>query len=382
MNSRAAERGFSLVELLVAVVITLIVTGAIYGLIASSQTAFRKEPEAADRQQNIRIAMDLITRDVLIAGQGLPWFAQPFTVADATCNGNLNGCGPAGMMGPAAAAARGAGGDVEATDVLEVLAVEEQCPLYSVCEPTGGPIDAPGVIAVHDAVNANPGGCGAAPSLYVATNNFNFAIVAATAVAAPGGPCAPPSGAFNNAGFVAPWASQPGPNPQPLDLIGGTAAAWLAQARIARYTLAPDPVDGAMSLWRSTTGVYDTSGAPVGGPAAGAGTWQLVARGIEDFQVEYMAGNGVWANSPTLVSCPNQPQPPAGCLPADLATLTRQVRITLSSRSMAANLQGETLPGNGNVNQTALRGQLQSVVAPRTARLALQSQLLADGGIP
>ena len=48
------QAGFSLIELMVAMVVTLIVTGAIYGLLAGGQSAFRREPQLADRQQNTR----------------------------------------------------------------------------------------------------------------------------------------------------------------------------------------------------------------------------------------------------------------------------------------------------------------------------------------
>ena len=76
------ERGFSLVELIVAMTVTLIVSSAIYGLLAAGGNAFRREPEVADRQQNIRAAMDLIARDVFGAGAAMPTFAQVFTRND------------------------------------------------------------------------------------------------------------------------------------------------------------------------------------------------------------------------------------------------------------------------------------------------------------
>ncbi len=129
-------RGFSLVELMVAMTVTLIVSGAIYGLLTSGSNAFRREPEIADRQQNIRAAMDLIARDVFSAGAALPTFAQVFTSADpdGACQTALNGCGAAGAMGAPAAAGRG--GDAEETDVLEIVAADEQCPMMSVCSTT------------------------------------------------------------------------------------------------------------------------------------------------------------------------------------------------------------------------------------------------------
>jgi type IV pilus assembly protein PilW len=85
--SRGGEGGFSLIELTVAMTITLVISGAIYGLIAGGQTAFRREPELSDRQQNIRVAMDLILRDIANAGSGLPPFLQAFTPGLDACAG-------------------------------------------------------------------------------------------------------------------------------------------------------------------------------------------------------------------------------------------------------------------------------------------------------
>ena len=93
-HPRASESGFSLIELLVAMVITLIVSGAIFGLMTAGQNAFRREPELAERQQNIRLAMDLITRDIANAGSGLPPLSQVFTTG-------LSGFGPERPFGPA-----------------------------------------------------------------------------------------------------------------------------------------------------------------------------------------------------------------------------------------------------------------------------------------
>jgi prepilin-type N-terminal cleavage/methylation domain-containing protein len=47
------EKGFSLIELMVAMVVTLIISGAVFQLVTAGQSAFKKEPAVADRQQNI-----------------------------------------------------------------------------------------------------------------------------------------------------------------------------------------------------------------------------------------------------------------------------------------------------------------------------------------
>ena len=65
---RTRQRGFSMIELMVAMVVTLVVSGAIFGLLSAGGNAFRREPEVADRQQNIRIAMDMIARDIAERG--------------------------------------------------------------------------------------------------------------------------------------------------------------------------------------------------------------------------------------------------------------------------------------------------------------------------
>ena len=48
------QRGFSLIELTVAMTVTLIITGAMFQLLTAGKSAFRREPELSDRQQNIR----------------------------------------------------------------------------------------------------------------------------------------------------------------------------------------------------------------------------------------------------------------------------------------------------------------------------------------
>jgi len=67
-----SERGFSLLEVLISIMITLIVMGAVFGLLTRGQKTFQREPEVADLQQSARTVLDLVTRDILQAGAGLP----------------------------------------------------------------------------------------------------------------------------------------------------------------------------------------------------------------------------------------------------------------------------------------------------------------------
>lgn len=65
------QDGFSLVELLLAALITVIVVGGAFALAAPAQRMFQAQPEAADMQQRMRVAVDALRRDLVMAGAGI-----------------------------------------------------------------------------------------------------------------------------------------------------------------------------------------------------------------------------------------------------------------------------------------------------------------------
>jgi type II secretory pathway pseudopilin PulG len=67
--------GFSLIELVVALGLTLVVTAAIFDLVAQSRRSFDTEPDAMDRQQRIRVAVDALQHDLLTASAVMPYRA-------------------------------------------------------------------------------------------------------------------------------------------------------------------------------------------------------------------------------------------------------------------------------------------------------------------
>jgi prepilin-type N-terminal cleavage/methylation domain-containing protein len=377
---KRANAGFSLVELMIAMTVTLIVSGAIYGLLTAGGNAFRREPELADRQQNIRIAMDLVSRDVFNAGAGLPTFSQVFTRTDPVgggCTGaaGLNGCGVVGTLGAVAAATRAPddGGDPsESSDVLEIVSTDEECPVVSLCPNTSGnPV--PGTAGTYVAREGVPA-CQPLPGLVLLTDAASFVVQSAAATAAKActaGGNSVRNGTLALGALLPPWtaaapmavtANPPPQAPNPVFMYHG---------RVIRYRIAPsgDPMDVSPALWRSESGRYSAGGAVAAEPGAGGfpganSPWQLVARGIEDLQLEYRTGDpAIWRNQPPL-SATN-----------DWNSLVRQVRITLSARSSAGNLQGQSTGGAGGVN--AVRGELTTTVAPRQAFDELQ-MCLAD----
>ena len=64
-------KGFSLVELLVAMSITVLVAAATLSLIGPVQDAFQVQPETSDLQQRVRVGIDALQRDLLMAGAGM-----------------------------------------------------------------------------------------------------------------------------------------------------------------------------------------------------------------------------------------------------------------------------------------------------------------------
>jgi hypothetical protein len=67
--------GFSLVEVVVALGLMLVVTAAIFDLVTESRRRSDDEPEIADRQQRIRVAVDTLHRDLLMATLVMPYRA-------------------------------------------------------------------------------------------------------------------------------------------------------------------------------------------------------------------------------------------------------------------------------------------------------------------
>lgn len=66
------NKGFSLVELLVAMVLATIVGMAGYVVFSSSNWSYKVQEDVSETQQNLRVAMDRLAKDIRMAGFGLP----------------------------------------------------------------------------------------------------------------------------------------------------------------------------------------------------------------------------------------------------------------------------------------------------------------------
>lgn len=77
-----SERGFSLIELLIAVSLMLIVMSSVFQALNPAHGAFRVEPETADLQQRLRVATNVLSHDLLVAGSGFDHGANPGPLTD------------------------------------------------------------------------------------------------------------------------------------------------------------------------------------------------------------------------------------------------------------------------------------------------------------
>jgi Tfp pilus assembly protein PilW len=322
-------------EVMVAMVITLIVTGSIYGLLSGGQSAFKLQPERTDIQQNGRSAMDMIMRDVSSAGVGMPLFIQAFSQFLDSCSGCPNGGSPASVLGAGFA------------DELEIVTNQENFATEDICFDAGVANDASPALRRGLATFTAPKG------ILVFTNDAppRWAAQQVTGVAGGGGVatanCTAGHPTLTVAGGAC-GASGFG------NTFPGCTVTQISFGAVVHYRIRPDPVDGIPSLWRLSTSNL----------AAG---YQIVARGIDDLQVQYIqAAAGCTEAAP----CPGAPavSQVAAPLAADYGTLITQVRVTLSARStLRGQLAGQTTIGG----VSALRGQLTSTGSPRAALFAL-----------
>jgi prepilin-type N-terminal cleavage/methylation domain-containing protein len=375
--------GFSLIELMVAMVVTLIVTGAIYGLLTGGQNAFRREPELSDRQQNIRAAMDLIMRDIASAGSGMPPFMQTFTT-NLDGDTGLGACtddSGAGVPCPMGSSGKKA-------DELEIMANPNASLPQALCSYPGANSSAADLVASLSNMKAgsvvfvlmsdgtwtmanitatSPNGNNSGADNCLAGNNhfhfgFNSGNADKTGLNSAGGLCGK-----NNSG--ADWIKDANGNCVGCTDVVGTSCCMttpcnptqIITGEMIRYRIRYDSA-GVPNLERFSSALADNL-------AGGKPVFQVIARGIDDLQVEYTPACDPAAVPP--IPCVEQDNAPVvDRATPDYGTLTQSVKVTLSARSEAQNVAGEQLPAANAVaagQRAALRGQLTSTGSPRAA---------------
>lgn len=82
------QHGFTLVELMAAVLITVVIVAATMTTVVTSNRANVVNTQVADTQQNVRLAIDLLSRDIKLAGYNYNT-SDPGTTAVGTCNATI-----------------------------------------------------------------------------------------------------------------------------------------------------------------------------------------------------------------------------------------------------------------------------------------------------
>lgn len=84
MKKKKIQTGFSLIEMMLAMILTMALTGVVFSLMRKGQQAFVVEGSRSELNQNFRAAADLIARDIQAAGAGIPGFLGPIAGIDGT----------------------------------------------------------------------------------------------------------------------------------------------------------------------------------------------------------------------------------------------------------------------------------------------------------
>ncbi|MDP9131714.1 MAG: prepilin-type N-terminal cleavage/methylation domain-containing protein, partial [Nitrospirota bacterium] len=87
-RSTGNQQGFTLVELMAAVLITVVIVAATMTTVVTSNRANVVNTQVADTQQNVRLAIDLLNRDIKLAGYNYN-ATDPATAAVGTCNATI-----------------------------------------------------------------------------------------------------------------------------------------------------------------------------------------------------------------------------------------------------------------------------------------------------
>jgi len=319
------DEGFSLIEVLVSLVITMIVMASVFMLLQRGQESFRREPEVADMTANARAGMNRISEDLTIAGYNTPasmaimWddggglTPDEVTIIYADPDVPVSKPKPCGGGGaPGGGGPGGGGGPCNTIGTSAVLnidpesfsthpadyekAYKEGMVLLALQGPNGDPacdLVQPGVTPfelTQPPQCTGAGGAGSGPA-GCATLNLNH---------------------------------NPGKGSSEMNLPGGfqndvtTECAVIGLFHIVQYRVNPLPPAENPALERRDL-VLGTD-------------WTPVSANIENLQVQYTQGVVEnFEDEPSLLPMGNDPN----------SYITR-VRITVSGRSESTNLQGSS----------------------------------------
>ena len=314
------ERGFTLVELIVSLVIFLIVTGAIYGLLEVGRIDRNRSSRRSDILKNARIAIHLMGRDSLNAGLG---YHRRGAVA------------PDGFLNTLFSVAADA--DTNRDMITSVIVGNNVFTNNLATDPTvrtdtivfvsrdlnfNPPPASPGIVPIGEVIELTdvsfPGGAPGTPrlkaktatgaaaaavhDLYLIESETSQAAIMATAVngadtidAAPGDPLGlnqALDGTGSNGSVLRKCMPPTTDDPPVIDENCTTYIAGLNSATLKRFVMVSYAVTPDGTLIRT---IYGNNR---GGGASGQITVQPLAYNVEDLQLQYVLEDGTVTDNP------------------------------------------------------------------------------------
>jgi prepilin-type N-terminal cleavage/methylation domain-containing protein len=344
----AKEQGFSLVEVLVAMLITGIVMAAVFLLLQRGQNTFNREPEVAEMNQSARAGLDRIGRDLAQAGYQTPaamavlWqdgggiFPDQVTIVyadqDVPISRPLQCSGGGGPCGT-----------IENSSVVNVDPTTFSPALYDASKGMdteaedrveGAYADGMVLFAIETSDCNGDGQIGAVP----------FEVTQDPLVTSAGGS---PTLNINH---------NPGQGVSDINLPGGfngsvhQDCAVIGLFHVIQYRVNPPPPTRNPMLERRDLALN--------------ANWVAVSNNIENLQVQYAVGT-----SDIFVDAPATP------LGDDPNTWITRVKVTVAGRSETTNLEGAT-QGVFAAEDTHLRNAFSTTVTLRNQ--AYNAQIFAD----
>lgn len=317
---RDRDAGFSLIEIMIALAITMIVMASVFMLLQKGQDSFRREPEVSDMNANARFGIDRISRDLTVAGYNTPgnmaimWLdgggITPDELTIIYADPQIPISRPLPCGGGGAAGAGGGPCNTIGTSAVLNLDPESFYPMPSDLEqsyrqgmtllaiqgPNGDPAcDAmvPGIIPfelTQDPKCTGAGGGGSPATCGAVNLNHN------------------PGNGASNVNL-----------PRGFDNDVSVDCAIIGLFHVVQYRVNPPPPAASPSLERRDIAM----GEP----------WTPISANIENLQIQYNQGVGVenFEDEPSQVPMGDDPN-----------TWITRVRVTVTGRSDSTNLQGGT----------------------------------------
>ncbi len=350
---RKREHGFSLIEILIALVITMVVMTSVFVLLQKGQETFRREPEISDVNARARAGLDRLSRDLAIAG-----FNTPPNLAVMWSDG--------GGVTP---------------DAVAVVYADPEIPVSRPLACSGGG-ERCGTVGATATLHLDPGSFSFRPPDYEVVYLEGMVLFALQ------GPNGDPACDTVSPGIVSFRVSEPpkcsGSGGKSGPAACGTLDVSLDAGRGVTGIDAPRAFDSDVSLECAVIGLFHVVQyrvnplPPAPSPslerrdAASGEPWTPVAANIENLQIQY--GQGIvddFEDEPARIPMGNDPG----------SWITR-VRITVGGRSESAGLAGGTQSVfAAEDSETHLRRSFTTTMSLRN-QLTQAEQKAFDLGLP